>query len=91
MELEKHVLIVAGGDGKRMGSNLPKQFLLLDDKPILFHTFNLFLFIKDIKITLVLNSNQIDYWKNFALHTYLIFHIILLKVGQRVSIRLKVG
>lgn len=78
MELEKHVLIVAGGDGKRMGSNLPKQFLLLDDKPILFHTFNLFLFIKDIKITLVLNSNQIDYWKKLCTsHIFNIPHNII--------------
>lgn len=31
-------IITAGGIGKRMGGSIPKQFLLLDDKPILMHT-----------------------------------------------------
>jgi len=31
-------IITAGGIGKRMGGSLPKQFLLLNDKPILMHT-----------------------------------------------------
>lgn len=66
MELQIHILIVAGGDGKRMGKELPKQFLLLDGKPVLFHTFDSFQFLHDIKFTLVLNSNHIDYWKELC-------------------------
>lgn len=31
-------VIAAGGMGKRMGVGFPKQFILLDDKPILLHT-----------------------------------------------------
>ncbi|MCD8157349.1 MAG: 2-C-methyl-D-erythritol 4-phosphate cytidylyltransferase [Clostridiales bacterium] len=31
-------VIAAGGMGKRMGAGFPKQFILLDDKPILLHT-----------------------------------------------------
>ena len=69
MKLEKHVLIVAGGDGKRMGNSLPKQFLLLNGLPLLFHTFNSFTFLKDIKFTLVLNSKQVDYWKGLCSST----------------------
>ena len=64
--LKKHVIIVAGGDGKRMGNILPKQFLLLNKKPILFYTFNSFLFLDDIEFTLVLNKNYIDYWKKLC-------------------------
>lgn len=66
MKLEKHVLIVAGGDGKRMGSKLPKQFLMLKGKPVLFHSFNSFLFLDEIKFTLVLKSGQLDYWKSIC-------------------------
>ncbi len=64
--LKKHVIIVAAGDGKRMGNLLPKQFLLLNKKPVLFYTFNSFLFLDDIEFTLVLNKNYIDYWKKLC-------------------------
>ena len=33
-------IIPAAGMGIRMGSNIPKQFLLLDGKPILHHTLS---------------------------------------------------
>lgn len=35
-------IIVAGGNGIRMSSELPKQFLLLDNEPILMHTIRNF-------------------------------------------------
>ena len=66
MKLEKHVLIVAGGNAKRMGHSLPKQFLLLRDKPVLFHSFYAFQFLNDVKFTLVLNSEYFDYWTNIC-------------------------
>ena len=36
------VLIVAGGKGLRMGSDLPKQFLPIGGKPVLMHTIEAF-------------------------------------------------
>ncbi|MFR6329253.1 MAG: 2-C-methyl-D-erythritol 4-phosphate cytidylyltransferase, partial [Eisenbergiella sp.] len=33
-----YVIIFAGGVGTRMKSEMPKQFLNVDDKPILVHT-----------------------------------------------------
>ena len=58
------VVIVAGGKGKRFGSSIPKQFLELNGKPILFYTIEKFAkAIKDIEIILVLPENQIDTWK----------------------------
>ena len=35
-----YALIVAGGAGKRMGTQIPKQFLELDGKPVLMHTIS---------------------------------------------------
>ena len=35
-------LIVAGGKGLRMGSELPKQFLPIDGKPVLMRTLEAF-------------------------------------------------
>ncbi len=40
--MKKTALIVAGGSGLRMGSLIPKQFLLLQNKPILQHTLEKF-------------------------------------------------
>ncbi|WP_114940262.1 2-C-methyl-D-erythritol 4-phosphate cytidylyltransferase [Mucilaginibacter endophyticus] len=40
--LPNYVIIVAGGSGSRMQSNLPKQFLLLNGKPVLMHTIEAF-------------------------------------------------
>ncbi len=40
--MKHYALIVAGGSGMRMGATVPKQFLLLHDKPILMHTLEQF-------------------------------------------------
>ncbi len=63
------VIIVAGGSGKRMGADIPKQFLLIKKKPILFHTIEAFYnYSKDIKIVVVLPENQISYWQNIMIN-----------------------
>ncbi len=40
--MRKIALIVAGGTGSRMKSDVPKQFLLINNKPLLFYTLNAF-------------------------------------------------
>ncbi|GBL35395.1 2-C-methyl-D-erythritol 4-phosphate cytidylyltransferase [Filimonas sp.] len=51
----KYAVIVAGGSGKRMNHAIPKQFILLEDKPILFYTVQKFIdFSPDLKVILVL-------------------------------------
>ncbi len=65
--MEKHVIIVAGGVGKRMQSEIPKQFLNVAGKPVLIHTFEgLINYSKDIKITLVLPEPYIDFWRSLC-------------------------
>lgn len=59
--MEKYAIIVAGGVGKRMGSMLPKQFLMLKNKPVLYYTIKAFLdAYEDIKIILVLPDEYAD-------------------------------
>lgn len=41
--MDKYAVIVAGGTGTRMQSNVPKQFIELEGKPVLWHTINTFL------------------------------------------------
>ncbi|GAC1420192.1 MAG: 2-C-methyl-D-erythritol 4-phosphate cytidylyltransferase [Flavisolibacter sp.] len=53
--MKKYAIIVAGGTGRRMGASIPKQFLLLKDKPVLFYTLKTFLSaFDDLHIILVL-------------------------------------
>jgi len=53
--MKKIAIIVAGGNGQRMGTPVPKQFLLLQGKPLLWHTLNTFLLAyDDLQVILVL-------------------------------------
>lgn len=75
--MQKYVVIVAGGSGKRMKSELPKQFIELNGKPILMHTIEAFSF-DDIQIILVLPSDQIDFWQDLVKqHNFDISHKVI--------------
>ncbi len=65
--MKEYAVIVAGGAGKRMGTKIPKQFLLLSGIPVLMHTIRAFhLYAKDIRIILVLPEEMILYWKSLC-------------------------
>ncbi|RYU96100.1 2-C-methyl-D-erythritol 4-phosphate cytidylyltransferase [Emticicia agri] len=66
MEVQKYAVLVAGGSGSRMGSEVPKQFLPLAGKPILLHTIEQFLKIDNIQIILVLPEKDIAYWQEIG-------------------------
>lgn len=58
--MNKYAVIVAGGSGSRMNSAVPKQFLLLKNKPVLFYTLETFLnAYDDLKIILVLPEEHV--------------------------------
>ena len=64
---ECYAIIVAGGSGTRMGANMPKQFMELDGKPILFHTITKFTsIIPKQNIVLVLPFEQHHTWKSIC-------------------------
>jgi 2-C-methyl-D-erythritol 4-phosphate cytidylyltransferase len=63
--MDLYVVIVAGGSGKRMGVETPKQYLELAGKPVLMHTIERFLeFSNSIEIITVLPENQLRYWRD---------------------------
>ena len=62
-----YVIIVAGGKGLRMGSDIPKQFLPIGGKPVLMRTIERFHeYSEDLQIILVLPEAQQDYWKKLC-------------------------
>lgn len=65
--MKKQVIIVAGGNGSRMGTILPKQFIEIGGKPILLRTLeNFYSFDSKIDIVLVLPSQEIERWENIC-------------------------
>jgi 2-C-methyl-D-erythritol 4-phosphate cytidylyltransferase len=61
--MNKHVIIVAGGKGLRMGGDLPKQFLPLKGKPVLMHTLDAFhKWNPSAELILVIPKEHESYW-----------------------------
>jgi|YNPMSStandDraft_1061717.scaffolds.fasta_scaffold02236_3 2-C-methyl-D-erythritol 4-phosphate cytidylyltransferase len=61
--MKKAVIIAAGGKGLRMNSDIPKQFLITNNKPILFYTIEAFFkFDKEIFLVLALPEDYVNYW-----------------------------
>ena len=65
-------IFVAGGSGTRMGGDTPKQFLLLDGRPILQYTIERFLEAEpDMKVITVLPKAHFQTWKDLcAIHSF---------------------
>lgn len=74
-----YVIIVAGGKGMRMGTDIPKQFLPIGGKPILMRTIESFYEYNPILgIILVLPQSQQEYWKQLCeKHNFTINHTIV--------------
>ena len=64
MSRNLYALIVAGGAGKRMGTEVPKQFLELAGKSVLMHTIDRFRsFDNSIRIITVIPEDQFKHWE----------------------------
>ncbi len=65
--MKKFALIVAGGSGTRMKNEVPKQFIEINDRPILMHTFDVFVqYDPQFEFILVLPKEHIEFWKSLC-------------------------
>jgi 2-C-methyl-D-erythritol 4-phosphate cytidylyltransferase len=65
--IKKYAIIVAGGSGSRMKSDIPKQFIEVGGLPILMHTLKRFKEAdSEIEIILVLPETQFEYWEELC-------------------------
>ncbi|HYK77901.1 MAG TPA: 2-C-methyl-D-erythritol 4-phosphate cytidylyltransferase [Daejeonella sp.] len=83
--MKYYAIIVAGGSGSRMQADIPKQFLLLNGKPILMHTLEAF-YNSTFKpeLILVLNVDFHSYWEQLCReHQFIIPHILVKAGNQR--------
>ncbi|MFZ4724217.1 MAG: 2-C-methyl-D-erythritol 4-phosphate cytidylyltransferase [Paludibacter sp.] len=79
MNKEKIAIIVAGGKGERMQTEIPKQFIEIKGKPILMHTIDVFRkYNSDIQLIVVLPITQIEFWKDLCFkHCFTVKHQII--------------
>ncbi len=71
MEQKKSIAIVlAAGRGKRMLSDIPKQYLLLDSKPLLYYSLKAFEESSIEEIILVVGENDIEYCRKSIVEEY---------------------
>lgn len=65
--MKKYAIVVAGGKGLRMGSEIPKQFIPLLGRPILMRTLEAFhAYDEHVELIVVLPVVQQDYWKELC-------------------------
>lgn len=65
MDITEYALIVAGGKGTRVQSNIPKQFLTIAGKPIVIHTVEAFFrYANAINVVVVIPNEDLDTWYN---------------------------
>jgi len=63
-------LILAAGSGKRMGSDVPKQYMCLKERPILSYTLQAFEESSVDEIILVVSADDMEYCKEHILYKY---------------------
>jgi 2-C-methyl-D-erythritol 4-phosphate cytidylyltransferase len=65
--MKKYAIIVAGGTGIRMKGEVPKQFMLLNGKPVILHSIEAFYtYDPSIQIILVVHTDYITSWEQLA-------------------------
>lgn len=74
-----YVIIVAGGKGLRMGSDVPKQFLPVGGVPVLMRTISRFAeAVPGMGIILVLPESQHGYWDSLCReHSFAVSHTVV--------------
>lgn len=70
--MKRYMIVVAGGKGQRMGGELPKQFQLLGERPVLMVTLErLYTLDNTLKIVLVLPHEHLGLWDELCIkHTF---------------------
>ena len=78
-----YVIIVAGGKGMRMGSELPKQFIPVAGKPVLMRTIERFYqYSHDLNIIVVLPQSQQSFWSNLCRQYHFSIHHTIVNGGD---------
>lgn len=65
--MKKYIIVVAGGKGLRMGGDVPKQFQIVGNRPVLMVTLErLHAIDPSMQLVLVLPADQLEQWKEMC-------------------------
>lgn len=76
-------IILAAGSGRRMNSAVPKQYLLLDGRPVLYYTLRAFEESAVTDIVLVIGADEIEYCRQEFMEKYRLSKITAVVAGGR--------
>ena len=67
--MDKYLIIAAGGTGSRMGNEIPKQYLMINGKPLIICTLEVFKpFVEIEKMLVVISKSHQTYWSEIVKH-----------------------
>lgn len=77
-------IIPAAGHGKRMGTSTPKQYLMLEGKPLLVHTIQKFEACSMVdEIIVVTGEDEVQYCEECIIKPYQLHKVIKIVAGGR--------
>lgn len=83
MTRKEYAVIVAGGSGSRMNSEIPKQFLTVQGLPVLMHTIKAFHdYNNDLRLIVVLPSSELSFWEGLCRKYHFSIPVTLAKGGK---------
>ena len=83
MTRKEYAVIVAGGSGSRMNSEIPKQFLTVHGLPVLMHTIKAFYdYNNDLSIIVVLPSSEMNLWERLCRKHHFSIPVTLVTGGK---------
>lgn len=68
--VKKTAIVLSAGSGKRMGSSIPKQYLLMGEKPVLYYSLKAFEESSVDEIILVAGRNDLAYCRENLVDAY---------------------
>ena len=82
MDRKNYVIVMAAGQGSRMGGSVPKQFLDLGGKPILRRTIENFIAaVPGIRVVTVLPKEYVHSWREYCVNNDFIYPQLLVEGG----------
>ena len=82
--MKKYVAIVlSGGSGKRMNSQVHKQYLLIKEKPVIYYALKAFQESNVDEIVLVVGSGEIDFARDEIVEKYCLSKVTKIVEGGK--------